>query len=95
MTIVAPDGIVTLMKRMPTVWILLARTSSRSLLVRSMVPLGFSSASSELVATRTSRVVAVDGLTVMAKVWPVSTFPSPSSTSKSKLSEVVLLPSCT
>ena len=55
--------------RMPTTcWFVLSRVSSRSLLVSFMLPEGFSSASSELAATRTSTVVGV-GMNSMTLIW--------------------------
>ncbi len=84
--IVAPRGMVTFSKRIPTTWAprLPSSVSSRSLLDRLTLPVGRSSASSSLRATRRSSVVGVEpwGRTSMvSESLPAS---SPSLTSNRK-----------
>jgi hypothetical protein len=57
---VAPWGMSTPTKRIPTVCSLLSRTSSRSLLESPTLPVACSSASSELAATRTSMLTVAN-----------------------------------
>ena len=75
-----PGGMVMSLKRMPTVWLLLSRTSSRSELVSDTLPEFDSSASSAPAAIRRSRLaaetlvgvgvlVAGGGVSVGAGVW--------------------------
>ena len=56
------------LKRSPTVWSLPSYTNSRSLLVRYILPLAASSASSELAVTRTSTIVGSES-SVATSCW--------------------------
>ena len=65
---IASRGTATAGNRIPIVWNPASSTSSRSVLIRSTIPDGASSASSALAATRTSTVFTVPGMVVVVEL---------------------------